>query len=254
MRQHSRDIESWRAELFQIRDKMKLGYLNESQALDAAMELKIQWEDDLVNPTADILNAHLQICRNLEDAEPVLSHYKKSGTSANTTTYNVLISLAGSLKKAESFFEHITEGKLTPNVYTLNGLLAYCTDLVQAKKYLTLMEHYRIKPVIQTYNCLLKISSSNEETAEILKKIDQEGIQKNVVTYNTLISASKDYSTGQGHFLDMISNQMQPTINTFITLLKLAQWPNEVASCVQLFKKSCISPNRNWTTLLRTKQ
>jgi len=244
----------WRRELLDLKERVKQHSLGVEQALAIAQKMKDDYGDNYVKPNSDIINAHIQLCSTLEQADMVIRRYRADSAPLTTTTFNILISLSPDLATAYSYFNRIFDGGLEPNIYTLNGLISKCSSFEQGRNILKTLNKYNILPNTQTFNTLLSLTITGEQRMEILETMERRGIEFNLVTYNTLISLSADYGQALKYFNDIKARSIQPTINTFITLLKKARNRSDINEVERLLKNESIRTNNSWDRQLAAKR
>jgi len=156
--------------VLKIRQQMKDKILASQEAwamVEAAAE---KYTNEDINPTTDIFNAYLQLCHTPTQAKFVLPRFSRHA-KPNTTTYNILVSLASHLHQAQATFDEMLKCGLLPNTYTLNGFMPFCRTVREGRDVLKMMHKYRVKPNTQTYNAPVSLSSGTVEGAEILEEM-----------------------------------------------------------------------------------
>lgn len=245
--------KQWRQDLLNLKEKVKQKIFDNDQALTIAEEIKDGYKGNFVKPNYNILNAHIQLCKTLEQGKKILTQYTNENVQLTTTTFNIFISLSPDLVTAFSYFEQIFDNSLLPNSYTLNGLISKCYTLNQGQQIIKSMIKYDISPNIQTYNTLLSLTNKDEERKEILRTMEDRQIGVNLVTYNTLISKSTDYDQALMFYSEMKSRQIKPSINTLVTLLKKTRSQKEINKVEQLLENENIDKTNIWRKLYNRK-
>jgi Pentatricopeptide repeat domain len=243
---HNKTVEQykieWRKALFALKEDLKQNKINHTQILMIADVLYSKYTVKGIMPNIDTLNAHLQLCANDTAALKVIAFYQQKHTiETNASTTNVLISLSPNYDTAIYYFDELLSSGKYPNTYTLNAFIPFCKTYKEAKVAFNKIYRYNVQPNTQSYNAFLSLTTNAVQQAEILADMEAQKVLKNLVTFNTLISVANDFKAALLVYEDIKKYFLQPTTNTFITLLKKTTTLLEVIKVEELHKKAIIN-------------
>ena len=244
----------WRQDLLNLKENVKQKVFDPDEALTIAQKMKKNYEDNDVKPNSDVQNAHIQICKTVDQAKNVLAGYRQHNINYTTTTFNILISLADNQKTAAYYFNLMLKAGVNPNTYTFNSFIRFSKTVDEGREVIKSMHKYEVKPNTQSYNALLRLATNHNAKMEILKAMEDQNIEINLVTFNTLISQANFYSDALKFFKELKTRNLKPTINTYVTLLKKAQFPQEIREVDKMRKADDIIANPSWDNLYQKKR
>lgn len=242
----------WREQVLKIRQQAKDKILAPEEAWAMAEATEEKYKNEDIKPTTDILNAYLQLCRTSAQAKPVLQRFSRH-VKPNTTTYNILISLASHLHEAQATFDEMLKCRILPNTYTLNGFMPFCRTVKEGRDVLKIMNRHHVEPNTQTYNALISLSSGTAEGAEILEEMRRRKMTINAVTFSSLIAAADDFRDAMMMCQEMKSSGIRPTINLLVTLMKRAESRTGIAQVEREKAAEKLPTSAAWELVLREK-
>lgn len=257
MADHLHEYESalqreWREKVLTLRHRMKDRVIQPDEAWREAENLEAHYRMESVTPNPDILNAYLQLARNVTSARELIRRFGHS-TRPNTTSYNILIGLSRDKEEAASLFDEILYAGLSPNTYTLNGFIPFCKTLEEARETIRTMHRFQVRPNTQTYNALIAMATGTREARQVLKEMQEHHLDANAVTMNSLITAADDFADAWQFYREQAASGIGPNINTLVSLLKKASKPRDIKLVEQERLDRKIPANGAWTRHLREK-
>ncbi len=237
----------WMNDIRNLRNSAKQKTISWDRAIILAEKIFSDYQKNGIEPTIDILNAHIQMCENVDQIRNTIKKYKKGKViKLNTTSYNIIISKANNFEEGNQYFAEMIDSGIWPNTYTLNCLISFCDSVEESKQIMKGMKKYRVKPNTQTYNTILSKSKNANESKEVLMNMENKKIQRNLVTYNTLISQAINYTDAVNIYFEIKSRNISPSINTLVTLLKKVKTGTELEQVDKMLENENLIPNNSW--------